>query len=119
MASSASAGRAQPATDNTGTSAGRLRAALGSGGVGASQPDTQELVNAILRLGHLPLQSRRSSAEENRLAAGLVRAQKAGTLSSQQESQLRALDSATRAEDSGPSAQPAAAAGDREQPYPF
>ena len=89
-----------------GSGGDRVRAALAGGDGGASQPAVQDLVNAILQLGHLPIQSSRSSAEEKRLAAGLIRARKAGTLSWQQEAHLRALQPATRVdpEDSGASA---------------
>eukprot|EP00959_Pyramimonas_sp_CCMP1952_P326669 6837977-Pyramimonas_sp.AAC.1 len=52
-----------------GSGGDRLRAALAGGDGGASQPAAQELVNAILQIGHLPTQSGRSSAEEKRLAA--------------------------------------------------
>ena len=52
-----------------GSGGDRLRDALGGCDGGASQPATQDLVNAILQLGHLPIQSSRSSAEEKRLAA--------------------------------------------------
>ena len=84
----------------------RLRAALAGGDGGAPQPSMQDLVDAILQLGRLPSQSSRSSAEEKRLAARLIRARKAGTLSWQQEAHLRALQPATRVdhEDSGASA---------------
>ena len=66
----------------------------------------EDLVTAIVQLGHLPTQSSRSSAEEKRLAVRLIKARKAGTLSSQQEARLRALQPATRVdpEDSGASA---------------
>ena len=74
----------------------RLRAALAGGDGGASQPAMQDLVNAILQLGHLPTQSRRLSAEEKRLAARLFRARKAGALSWQQEAQLGALPPAAK-----------------------
>ena len=46
----------------------RLRAALAGGDGGASQRAVPDLVNAILQLGYLPIQSSRSSAEEKRLA---------------------------------------------------
>ena len=89
-----------------GSGGDRLRAALAGGDGGAPQPAMQDLVNAILQLGRLPIQSSRSSAEEKRLAARLIRARKAGTLSWQQEAHLRALQPATRVdqEDSGASA---------------
>ena len=73
-----------------------MRAALAGGPGGDSQPGMQDLVNAILQLGHLPSQSNRSSAEERRLAVRLIKARKAGTLSCQQEAQLGALQPATR-----------------------
>ena len=51
----------------------------------------QDLVDAILQLGHLPSQAGSSSAEEKRLAARLIRALVAGALTWQQEATLRAL----------------------------
>ena len=86
-----------------GNGGNRLRDALTGGDSGASQPATQDLLNAILQLGHLPTQS---TAEEKQLAVRLIRARKAGTLSSQQEAQLFTLQPSTRVhpEDSGASA---------------
>ena len=83
-----------------------LRAALEGGAAAASQSDTQDLVNDILQSGHLPSQSRRSSAKEKQNAVRLIRARKAGKVSWQQEAQLRELQPATRddLEDSGASA---------------
>ena len=93
-----------------GSRADRVNSALTGGDGGGSQPAVHELVNAILQLGYLPVQSSRSTPEEERLAAGLRRAQKAGALNSQQEARLRELPSAmnTDLEDS------VAAAGTRE-----
>ena len=77
----------------------------------------QDLVDAILHLGHLPSQASSSSAEEKRLAARLIRARKAGALTRQQEANLRALQPDTGVEqedsDAGASAsrQQAAAGG--------
>ena len=51
----------------------------------------QELVDAIIQLGHLPTQSKNASAEEKRLAVRLIRARKAGSLSSEQEAALGRL----------------------------
>ena len=72
---------------------GRLQAALAGGGtgapgrprVGAREIRSQELVDAIIELGHLPTQCKNASLEEKRLAVQLIRARKAGSLSSQQE----------------------------------
>ena len=75
-----------------------VRAALAAGDGGASEPAMQELVDAITVLGHLPSQSTSSSTEEKRLAARLVKERQAGTLTSQQEAQLRNLKPATGAE---------------------
>ena len=73
--------------------ANRVASALAGGAVCASQPDTEDLVAAILSLGHLPTQSKRATVEEKRLAVRLIRARKAGSLSSHQEKRLRALES--------------------------
>ena len=81
----------------TGSGRDRLQAALAGGDSGASQPAMQELVDAIIELGHLPSQSRSSSAEEKRLAVRLIKARKAGTLIWQQEAQLGNLKPATTA----------------------
>ena len=75
----------------------RLRAALAGGDGGASQPAMQELVDAIIVLGHLPSQSRSSSTEEKRLVVRLINARKAGALTWQQEAQLGNLKPGTRA----------------------
>ena len=77
----------------------RLQAALAGGGtgapgrprVGAREIRSQELVDAIIELGHLPTQCKDASLEEKRLAVQLIRAKKAGVLSSQQEEVLRIL----------------------------
>ena len=77
----------------------RLQAALAGGGtgapgrprVGAREIRSQELVDAIIELGHLPTQCKNASLEEKRLAVQLIRAKKAGALSSQQEDVLRIL----------------------------
>ena len=77
----------------------RLQAALAGGGtgaplrprVGAREIRSQELVDAIIELGHLPTQCKKSSQKEKRLAVQLIRARKAGSLSSQQEDVLRIL----------------------------
>ena len=60
-------------------------AASASGDGGGSQPGMQELVDAIIALGHLPEQSKSSSTEEKQLAGRLMRARKAGTLTWQQD----------------------------------
>ena len=71
----------------------RLQAALAGGGTGAPgrRRSTQQLVDAIIELGHLPTQCKDVSVEEKRLAVQLIRAKKAGALSSQQEEVLRIL----------------------------
>ena len=77
----------------------RLQAALAGGGtgtpgrhrVGARGSRSQQLVDAIIELGHLPTQCKSASPEEKRLAVQLIRARKAGSLSSQQEDVLRIL----------------------------
>ena len=48
----------------------------------------QQLVDAIIALGHLPTQCKNSSAAEKLLAVRLIRARKAGSLSSEQEGAL-------------------------------
>ena len=71
----------------------RLQAAFAGGGtgapgrhrVGARGSRNQELVDAIIELGHLPTQSNNSSAAEKILAVRLIRARQAGSLSSEQE----------------------------------
>ena len=77
----------------------RLQAALAGGGtgapgrhrVGALGSRSQQLVDAIIELGHSPTQCKNASLEEKRLAVQLIRAKKAGALSSQQEEVLRIL----------------------------
>ena len=70
---------------------------------GAPQPGLQQLVDAIIALGHLPTQCKNASLEEKRLSVQLIRARKAGALSSQQEDVLRILaqDQAEATADSG------------------
>ena len=83
----------------SGGGGGRLQAALAGGGtgapgrhrVGARGSRSQELVDAIIELGQLPTQCKKSSLQEKRLAVQLIRARKAGSLSSQQEDVLRIL----------------------------
>ena len=62
-------------------------------GGGASGPrrNTERLVQSIIELGYLPTQCKDASVEEKRLAVQLIRAKKAGALSSQQEEVLRIL----------------------------
>ena len=67
---------------------GRLQAALARGRGGAPQPAVQELVDAILQFGYLPRQTNNSTAEEKHLAVRLIKARKAGSLSSEQEAAL-------------------------------
>ena len=50
-----------------GSGADRVVSALTGGYGGGSQPAVHELVNAILQLGYLPVQSSRSTPEEERL----------------------------------------------------
>ena len=71
----------------------RLQAALAGGGTGApgSRKTNERLVHAIIELGRLPTQRKDASPEEKRLAVQLIRAKKAGALSSQQEDVLRIL----------------------------
>ena len=79
----ASSGRAA-----SGRGSGRLQAALARGRGGAPQPAVQQLVDAILQLGYLPRQAKNSTAEEKHLAVRLIKARKAGSLSSEQEAAL-------------------------------
>ena len=79
----------------SGGGGGRLQAALAGGGTGApgrprggSGRHVQQLVDAIIALGHLPTQCKNSSAAEKLLAVRLIRARKAGYLSSEQEGAL-------------------------------
>ena len=83
----------------SGGGGGRLQDALAGGGTGApGRPRgrapggrVQQLVDAIIELGYLPTQCKDASVEEKRLAVQLIRAKKAGVLSSQQEEVLRIL----------------------------
>ena len=77
----------------SGGGGGRLQAALAGGGTGApgSRKNTERLVHSIIELGYLPTQCKDASLEEKRLAVQLIRAKKAGALSSQQEDVLRIL----------------------------
>ena len=77
----------------SGGGGGRLQAALAGGGTGApgSRKTTERLVQSIIELGYLPTQCKDASLEEKRLAVQLIRAKKAGVLSSQQEEVLRIL----------------------------
>ena len=71
----------------------RLQAALAGGGIGGpgSRKTTERLVQSTIELGYLPTQCKDASLEEKRLAVQLIRAKKAGALSSQQEDVLRIL----------------------------
>ena len=79
-----------------GGGSGRLQAALARGGGGApglppgGAPGrhVQQLVDAIIELGYLPTQSKHSTVAEKQLAVRLIRARKAGSLSSEQEDVL-------------------------------
>ena len=55
---------------------------------GAPQPGLQQLVDAIIALGYLPTQCKNSSQTEKLLAVRLIKARKAGSLSSEQEGAL-------------------------------
>ena len=55
---------------------------------GAPGGRVQLLVDAIIKLGYVPIQSRNSSATEKILAVRLIRERKAGSLSSEQEAAL-------------------------------
>ena len=55
---------------------------------GAPQPGLQQLVDAIIALGHLPTQCKNSSAAEKLLAVRLIGARQACSLSSEQEAAL-------------------------------
>ena len=76
----------------SGGGSGRLQAALARGGGGApglplgGAPGgrSQQLVDAIIELGHLPTQSENSTLEEKQLAVRLIKACNAGSLSSKQ-----------------------------------
>lgn len=70
---------------------GRLQAALARGRGGAPQSAVQELVDAILQFGYLRRQAKNSAAEEKHLAVRLIKARKAGSLSSEQEAALSNL----------------------------
>ena len=91
--------RAKSGCIASGGGGGRLQDALAGGGTGAPGRHrggargsrSQELVDAIIELGHLPTQCKKSSQKEKRLAVQLIRAKKAGVLSSQQEEVLRIL----------------------------
>ena len=80
----------------SGGGSGRVQAALAGGGTGApglprgGAPGghIQELVDSIIELGHLPTQSKKSSAAVKLLAVRLIKARKAGSLSSEQEGAL-------------------------------
>ena len=55
---------------------------------GAPGGRVQRLVDAIIALGHLPTQSKNSTVDEKQLAVRLIKARKAGSLSSEQEDAL-------------------------------
>ena len=63
---------------------GRLRGGAPGGRV-------QRLVDVIIASGHLPPQCSHSTVAEKQLAVRLIRARKAGSLSSEQEDVLRIL----------------------------
>ena len=83
----------------SGGGGGRLQDALAGGGTGAlGRPRggapggrVQQLVDAIIELGYLPTQCNHSTVAEKQLAVRLIRARKAGSLSSEQEDVLRIL----------------------------
>ena len=66
--------------------------AVASGG--AARPALQELVDEIIKLGHMPTQSKNASIEEKRLAVRLIMARKAGSLTRAQEAALDKLPQA-------------------------
>ena len=76
----------------SGRGSGRSQDALARGGGGApglpvgGDPGrlVQQLVDAIIELGYLPTQSKNSTVEEKQLAVRLIKARKAGSLSSEQ-----------------------------------
>ena len=80
----------------SGGEGGRLQAALAGAGTGApGRPcggapggRVQQLVDAIIELGYLPTQCNHSTVAEKQLAVRLIRARKAGSLSSEQEAAL-------------------------------
>ena len=80
----------------SGGGGGRLQAALAGAGTGApGRPcggapggRVQQLVDAIIELGYLPTQCNHSTVAEKQLAVRLIRARKAGSLSSEQEAAL-------------------------------
>ena len=72
----------------SGRGSGRLQEALHRGRGGAPQPAAQELLDAILQLGYLPRQAKNSTAEGKHLAGRLLKARKAGSLSSEQQAAL-------------------------------
>lgn len=75
----------------SGRGSGQLQAALARDRDGAPEPALQQLVDAILQLGYLPRRAKNASAEENRIAVQLLKACKAGSLSSAQEAALANL----------------------------
>ena len=75
----------------SGRGSGQLQAALARGRGGAPQPAVQQLVDAIFKLGYLPRQGANSTAAEKHLAVRLIKARKAGSLSSAQEAALANL----------------------------
>ena len=87
---------------------GASQPAVESGG--AAQPDLQELVDEIIELGHMPKQTKNTSAEEKLLAVRLVQARQAGSLTREQEAALAKLAQASGA------SQPASSRGVVETP---
>ena len=75
-------------------SRGASQPAVASGG--AAQPALQELVDEILQLGHIPMQSNNASVEEKCLAVRLIKACKAGSLTREQVAALDKLLQASK-----------------------
>ena len=88
--------RAKSGRGASGGGSGRLHAALARGSIGApglprgGAPGgrVQQLVDAIIALGHLPTQSKNSTVAEKQLAVRLIKACNSGYLSSEQEGAL-------------------------------
>ena len=91
----------EAALENLPKASGASRPGVASGGAG--QTAQQKLVNEIIKLGHMPTQSKFASIEEKRLARRLIyvrngirRAGKAKKLPPKQEAELEALQQEPR-----------------------
>ena len=80
---------------------GSSRPSVASGG--AAQPALQELVDEIIKLGHVPTRANTASAEEKQLAGRLYKARKVGSLTRKQEAALAKLAQASGASEPGSS----------------